>query len=162
MPTHAIRILGIYEDALTTSHAGDSITSLVLRLSSRPSEEWKSAFHLEWGMTSYLRKRNVQVGTVRVHGSSDVREGLVVHASPEDYVAIHRAHVELAVERANARVDHTDRLQNVTVSHAARTIRQINQEFYAAERPAPADRPATGRTEGAHDPAADAWRSTGR
>ncbi len=130
MSTDPIRILGIYEDAVATSHQGDSITAIVLRLSSPPDEEWATAFHLEWGKTNYLRKRSVRLGTVRVHDGDEVRHGLVVSASPEDYVAIHKEHVERAVERTNVASDRADRQQDVTVAAAQDAIRRINAEHY--------------------------------
>ncbi|MDT7856666.1 hypothetical protein RQM47_08445 [Rubrivirga sp. S365] len=134
MSTDHVRILGIYEDALATSHAGDHITTLVLRLSGDPSDDWISAFNLEWSRTDYLRKRSVHVGSVRVHNETEVRQGLVVHTSPEDYVSIHKPHVERAVERANAQAAWRDRQQDATVARANRTIRAINADYYAAGR----------------------------
>ena len=150
MPTDSVRVLGIHEDAVTTSHTGDHVTSIVLRLSGEPSEDWASAFALEWGRTSYPRKRSVHVGSVRVHNEADVRQGLVVHASPEDYAVLHRPHVERAVERANGGAGQRDRTEDETVARANRTIRAINAEAYGAaaktayEPPAVRDHPALG------------------
>lgn len=135
MPTEPIRILGIYEDAVATSQLGDSITAIVLRLSSVPDDEWKTAFHLEWGKTNYLRKRSVRVGAVRVYGDDQVRQGLVVSASPEDYVAIHKDHIERAVARTNAAADRADRQQDETVAAAQEQIRRINAEYYSQGGP---------------------------
>ena len=148
MPTEPIRILGLYEDAVATSQLGDSITAIVLRLSTQPDEEWATAFHLEWGKTNYLRKRSVRVGSVRVPGSEEARQGLVVSASPEDYVAIHKEHVERAVARTNVLADRADRQQDATVASAQEAIRRINAEYYGQGGPArvsrlggPVDRP---------------------
>ena len=132
MPTDHIRVLGIYEDAVTTSHTGDHVTAIVLRLSGEPSEDWVSAFNLEWSRTDYLRKRSVHVGTVRVHNETEGRQGLVVHTSPEDYVAIHKLHVERAVEQANAQAAQRDRQQDATVARANKVIRAINADYYGA------------------------------
>ena len=135
MPTEPIRIIGIYEDAVATSQLGDSITAIVLRLSGVPDEEWKTAFHLEWGKTNYLRKRSVRLGSVRIRNGDEVRQGLVVSASPEDYVRIHKEHVERAVARANVAADRADRQQDETVAAAQDAIRQINAEFYSQGGP---------------------------
>ncbi len=135
MSPDPIRILGLYEDAVATSHLGDSITAIVLRLSAPPDDEWTRAFHLEWGTTSYPRKRSVRVGAVRVYGGDEVRRGLVVSASPEDYVAIHKEPVERAVERANAAAGRADRPLDATVAAAAEAIRQINAEHYGTGGP---------------------------
>ena len=131
MPTDHVRVTGLHEDAVTTSQSGDHVTAIVLRLSGDPSEVWTSAFNLEWSRTHYLRKRSVEVGSVRVHGGAEGRRGLVVHASPEDYVAIHKHHVERAVAEANAQAAQRDRKQDATVARANRLIRSINADHYA-------------------------------
>ena len=152
MRTDHVRVLGIHEDAVTTSHAGDHVTTIVLRLSGDPSDTWTAAFNLEWSRTDYLRKRSVQVGSVRVHGGAEARRGLVVHASPEDYVAIHKLHVERAVAEANVQAAQRDRKEDATVARANRLIRSINADYYgggAAEgRPAPTGRRPAPRRDG--------------
>ena len=164
MTTDPVRVLGIHEDAVTTSHTGDHITAIVLRLSGEPSDEWVSAFALEWGRTEYPRKRSVHVGSVRVHNEAAVRQGLVVHASPEDYVVLHRPHVERAVERANALAGHRDGRQDETVARANRAIRAINAEAYGAgakaayEPPAVQEPPALGTRRNGRVPAGRAAR----
>ena len=136
MPTE-IRIAGLYEDAVSTSQAGDTITSIVLRLSEPPDEAWVEAFHHEWALTSYPRKRNARVGAVRVAGSTASRRGLVLFASPEDYVDKHKRYLEDAVLRANDRVrQRTDR-RDETIAEAARTIREINRTHYGDAAGAP-------------------------
>ncbi|PAP76805.1 hypothetical protein [Rubrivirga marina] len=130
-----IRIVGLYEDAVSTSQAGDTITSIVLRLSDPPDEAWVEAFHHEWALTSYPRKRNARVGAVRVSGSTAARRGLVLFASPEDYVDKHKRYLEDAVLRANDRVrQRTDR-RDETIAEAARTIREINRTHYGDAAP---------------------------
>ena len=133
MPTEPIRIAGVFEDAVATSHAGDHITSIVLRLSRPPDEAWTEAFHHEWALTSYPRKRSARLGSVHAHDTGVVRSGLVLSASPEDYVAIHRRHVEHAAERANERVRQRDRQRDRTVADAAHAIREINRAHYGAD-----------------------------
>ena len=135
--TPEIRIVGIYEDAVSTSQAGDTITSIVLRLSGPPDEAWVEAFHHEWALTSYPRKRNARVGSVRVASSTTARRGLVLFASPEDYVDKHKRYLEDAVLRANERVRQRDNQRDATVAEAARTIREINQMHYGDAPPAP-------------------------
>ena len=125
-----LRIVGLFEDAVSTSQAGDTITSIVLRLSEPPPEVWVEAFHHEWALTSYPRKRNARIGTVRVADSAGVRRGLVLFASPEDYIDKHKRYLEDAVLRANDRVRQRARQRDVTVAEAARTIREINQTYY--------------------------------
>lgn len=134
--TPEIRIVGIYEDAVSTSQAGDTITSIVLRLSGPPDEAWVEAFHHEWALTSYPRKRNARVGAVRVASSTTARRGLVLFASPEDYVDKHKRYLEDAVLRANERVRQRDNQRDVTVAEAARTIREINRTHYGDAPPA--------------------------
>lgn len=136
----ALRIIGIYEDAVSTSQAGDSITSIVLRLSDAPDEGWVEAFHHEWALTSYPRKRNARIGAVRVHGREGTRRGLVLFSSPEDYVDKHKRYLEDAVLRANGRVRQRASQRDATVAEAARTIREINRAHYgdtADETPEP-------------------------
>ena len=133
----ALRIVGVFEDAVSTSLAGDSITSIVLRLSEPPDEAWVEAFHHEWALTSYPRKRNARVGSVRVAGSAEARRGLVLFASPADYVDKHKRHLEDAVLRANDRVRDRASRRDATVAEAARAIREINQAHYA-DAPPPA------------------------
>lgn len=130
MPTDPLRISGLYEDAVTTSQSGDSITQIVLRLSSPPDEAWVEAFHHEWALTSYPRKRNARVGAFRVPATGGIRAGLVLSASPEDYVGKHKRHLEDAVERSNERVQEHDRQRDRTVAQAARAIREINRDHY--------------------------------
>ena len=132
-----LRIVGLFEDAVSTSQAGDSITSIVLRLSESPSEAWIEAFHHEWALTSYPRKRNARIGTVRVTGSTDVRRGLVLFASPEDYVDKHKRHLEDAVLRANDRVSQRAHRRDTTVAEAAQRIREINRTHYGSEAVVP-------------------------
>lgn len=145
MPASPIRVLGVHEDAIATSPADDRVVAIVLRLSDVPPEAWVSAFNLEWAKTSYLRKRSVHVGTLPAEDGP--RQGLVVHAPPEDYVSIHKPYVEIAVERANAAV-FADRPEGGAASRAARAIRQINAEYYGGDAPAEPD----GRPERASSP----------
>ena len=133
MPTAPLHVAGLFEDAVSTSHAGDHITSIVLRLSAPPDPAWVEAFHHEWALTSYPRKRAARVGTVRVAGGHATRTGLVLASSPEDYVAQHKRHVEAAVERANDRVRQRDRQRDETVAQAARAIREINRAHYGGD-----------------------------
>ena len=140
-----LRIVGVYEDAVSTSLAGDSITSIVLRLSAPPDEAWVEAFHHEWALTSYPRKRNARIGGVRVAGRADVRRGLVLFSSPADYVDKHKRYLEDAVLRANDRVAQRDSQRDATVAEAARAIREINRAHYA-------DAPQTPDAEGAAAP----------
>ncbi len=132
MPAEPLHIVGLFEDAVTTSLSGDSITSIVLRLSAPPDEGWIEAFHTEWALTSYPRKRNARIGTVRVEGSDAQRHGLVLFASPEDYVDKHKRHLEDAVARANERVLQHVRQRDVTLAEATRRIREINEAHYGA------------------------------
>lgn len=126
----ALRIVGIYEDAVSTSQAGDSITSIVLRLSDTPDEAWVEAFHHEWALTSYPRKRNARIGAVRIPARDEARRGLVLFSSPEDYVDKHKRYLEDAVLRANDRVRQRTSQRDATVAEAARTIREINRSHY--------------------------------
>ncbi len=130
MPTEPITIAGLFEDAVSTSTSGDSITSIVLRLSSPPDEAWVESFHHEWALTSYPRKRSARVGTVHVGASGLARTGLVLSASPQDYVGQHKEYLEAAVERANERQRQRDRQRDATVAEAARAIREINRTYY--------------------------------
>ena len=125
-----VQILGLYEDAVSTSQSGDAITSVVLRLSAAPDEAWTAAFHHEWALTSYPRKRNARVGSVRAHDDAELRHGLVLFASPADYVDKHKRHLEDAVARANERVRSHARTRDETVAEAAREIRRINRDHY--------------------------------
>ncbi|MEM0964362.1 MAG: hypothetical protein AAGK21_17680 [Bacteroidota bacterium] len=129
MPSPPIHISGIYEDAISTSQSGDSITSIVLRLSQTPDDGWTEAFHHEWALTSYPRKRNARVGSLRAE-RGPTRHGLVLFASPEDYIDKHKRHIEDAVSRANDRVRQRARQRDVTLADASRTIREINQAHY--------------------------------
>lgn len=129
MPTEPLSIVGLFEDAVSTSSSGDSITSIVLRLSAPPDEAWTEAFHHEWALTSYPRKRSARVGTVRPTGGP-ARTGLVLSSSPEDYVGQHKRYLEDAVERANERMRQRNRQRDETVAEAARTIREINRTYY--------------------------------
>lgn len=138
MSTTPICIRGLFEDAVTTSQSGDSITSIVLQLTTTPDEAWIEAFHHEWALTSYPRKRNARIGTVRVAGSAAVRRGLILFASPEDYVDKHKRYLEDAVARANDRVSQRARQRDVTLAEAAQQIRAINEAHYpAGEAPPP-------------------------
>lgn len=130
MPTEPISIVGLFEDAVSTSSSGDSITSIVLRLSHTPDEAWVEAFHHEWALTSYPRKRSARVGTVRARSGGPARTGLVLSSSPADYVGQHKDYLEDAVERANERQRQRDRQRDETVAEAARTIREINRAYY--------------------------------
>ena len=138
MPS-ALRIAGLFEAAVTTSLSGDSITSIALRLSDPPDEAWVEAFHHEWALTSYPRKRNARIATVRVDGA--LRPGLVLFASPEDYVDKHKRHLEDAVDRANERVAQRDRRRDRTIAEAARRIREINEAHYGDGLGPASDRP---------------------
>lgn len=131
-PMHAepLSIVGLFEDAVSTSSSGDTITSIVLRLSATPDEAWVEAFHHEWALTSYPRKRSARVGSVRVGAGGPLRAGLVLASSPQDYVGHHKAPLEAAVARANERVRLRDRQRDETVAEAARAIREINRAFY--------------------------------
>ena len=142
--TSDLRIVGLYEDAVSTSHAGNSITSIVLRLSAAPDEAWVEAFHHEWALTSYPRKRNARIGAVKVPGTADARRGLVLFASPEDYVAHHKRYLEDAVLRANDRVRQKLDQRDATIAEAARTIREINRTYYGDAPPSPTVRAAPG------------------
>jgi len=139
MTSEPLRIAGLFEDAVTTSLTGDSITSIVLRLTAVPEDGWIEAFHTEWALTSYPRKRNARIGTVRVEGSDAQRHGLILFASPEDYVDKHKRYLEDAVDRANERVRQNVRQRDVTLAEAARRIREINEAHYgdAASMPPP-------------------------
>ncbi len=139
-----LRIVGLYEDAVATSHAGDTITSIVLRLSAPPDEAWIEAFHHEWALTSYPRKRNARVGLLHVAGSDEARRGLVLFASPEDYVDKHKRHLEDAVCRANDRVRQRSDQRDATVADAVRTIREINRTHYGDPDAGPTMRAAPG------------------
>ena len=130
MPTAPLSIVGLFEDAVSTSSSGDSITSIVLRLSATPDEAWTEAFHHEWALTSYPRKRSARVGTMRASSSGPARTGLVLSSSPEDYVEHHKRYLEDAVGRANERVCQRNRQRDETVAEAARTIREINRAHY--------------------------------
>ena len=144
MLSEPIHIVGLFEDAVTTSQSGDSITSIVLRLSASPDEAWTEAFHHEWALTSYPRKRNARIGSARVQGSEALRRGLVLFSSPEDYVDKHKRYLEDAVERANERILQRARQRDVTVAEAARRIREINEAHYgpaAALPPPPTEAP---------------------
>ena len=132
MLSEPIHIVGLFEDAVTTSQSGDSITSIVLRLSASPDEAWTEAFHHEWALTSYPRKRNARIGSARVQGSEALRRGLVLFSSPEDYVDKHKRYLEDAVERANERILQRARQRDVTVAEAARRIRAINEAHYGS------------------------------
>ncbi|MGB3543331.1 hypothetical protein [Rubrivirga sp.] len=125
-----IQILGLYEDAILTSQAGDAITSIVVRLSATPDEDWREAFNHEWALTSYPRKRNARVGQLRAEGTGEIRRGLVLFATPQDYVDKHKRHLEDAVARANDRLSQRVKLRDGTIAEAARMIRQINQDHY--------------------------------
>ncbi len=140
----ALRIVGLYEDAVSTSQAGDLITSIVLRLSEPPDEAWVEAFHHEWALTSYPRKRNARVGAIRVSGTDEARRGLVLFASPQDYVDKHKRYLEDAVLRANDRVRQRADQRDATVAEAARTIREINRAHYGGGDTGPALRAAPG------------------
>ena len=142
--SHALRIVGLYEDAVSTSQSGDSITSIVLRLSATPDEAWVEAFHHEWALTSYPRKRNARVGAVRVAGTTEARRGLVLFASPADYVDKHKRYLEDAVLRANDRIRLRTDQRDATLAEAARTIREINQAHYPDEAPGSTLRAAPG------------------
>ncbi|WP_420454839.1 hypothetical protein [Rubrivirga sp.] len=139
-----LRIVGLYEDAVATSQAGDTITSIALRLSAPPDEAWIEAFHHEWALTSYPRKRNARVGVLRVAGSDEARRGLVLFASPQDYVDKHKRHLEDAVARANARVRRRTDQRDATLAEAVRTIREINQTYYGDTDAGPTMRAAPG------------------
>ena len=143
MPSE-LRIVGLHEDAVSTSHAGDSITSIVLRLSAPPDEAWAEAFHHEWALTSYPRKRNARVGAARVPGSAETRRGLVLFASPHDYVAHHKRYLEDTVLRANDRVRQRLDQRDATIAEAARAIREINRTYYGDETTGPVLRAAPG------------------
>ena len=130
MPAEPPSIVGLFEDALSISSSGDSITSIVLRLSATPDESWTEAFHHEWALTSYPRKRSARVGTVRTDGRGPERTGLVLSSSPEDYVAHHKRYLEDAVARAGDRVRQRDRQRDETAAEAARAIREINRTYY--------------------------------
>ena len=130
-----LRIAGLFEDALTTSITGDAITSIVLRLSEPPDEAWTEAFHHEWALTSYPRKRSARVGAVRSADGTAVRRGLVVAASLEDYVTHHRRHLEDAVLRANDRVRQRLSTRDETLYQATRAIREINRTHYDGDAP---------------------------
>ncbi len=129
MPSSSICVAGLFEDAVSTSPSGDHITTIVLRLSAIPDQEWVEAFHHEWALTSYPRKRNARFGSVQVP-SGPPRTGIAFSSSPQDYVAIHRRHVEGAVERANDRVRQRDRQRDRTIAQAAEAIREINRAHY--------------------------------
>lgn len=141
MPSE-LRIVGLYEDAVSTSHTGDSITSIVLRLSAPPDEAWAEAFHHEWALTSYPRKRNARVGSARAPGSSEARRGLVLFASPQDYIAHHKRYLEDAVLRANDRVRQRLDQRDATIADAARAIREINRTYYSEDSDGPTLRAA--------------------
>lgn len=143
MPSE-LRIVGLHEDAVSTSQSGDTITSIVLRLSGPPDDAWVEAFHHEWALTSYPRKRNARMGSVRVPGSAESRRGLVLFASPEDYVAHHKRYLEDAVLRANDRVRQRVDQRDATIAKAARTIREINQAHYPDAPQGPTLRAAAG------------------
>ena len=130
-----VQILGLFEDAVLTSQAGDAITSIVLRLSATPDEDWREAFNHEWALTSYPRKRNARIGQLRAEGTGEVRRGLVLFATPQDYVDKHKRHLEDAVARANDRVRQRIQRRDGTIAEAARAIRQINQEHYGDDPP---------------------------
>ena len=131
-----LRITGLFETAVTTSLAGDAITSIALRLSAHADDAWVEAFNHAWALTSYPRKRNARVATVRMEGRP--HQAVVLFASPEDYVEKHKRHLEDAVTRANERVALRDRRRDATVAEAARRIREINEAHYGAStRPAP-------------------------
>ena len=130
MYTEPLSIVGLFEDAVSTSPSGDSITSIVLRLSAAPDETWVEAFHHEWALTSYPRKRSARVGSVHVGADGPLRTGLVLASSPQDYVCHHKRPLEEAVERANERVRQRDRQRDQTVAEAARAIREINRAHY--------------------------------
>ena len=135
MLSEPIRIAGLFEDAVTTSQSGDSITSIILRLSAPPDEAWTEAFHHEWALTSYPRKRNARIGTARSLRNEVLRTGLILFASPEDYVDKHKRHLEDAVARANERILQRARQRDVTLAEAARRIREINEAHYGAPAP---------------------------
>ncbi len=126
----SISIAGLYEDAVATSQAGDAITQIVLRLSEPPSEDWIEAFHHEWALTSYPRKRSARIGTVRIPGSVAIRRGLLLSSSPQDFVDKHKRHLEDAVLRANDRMQQRDRQRDMTIAEAAQVIREINRAHY--------------------------------
>ena len=128
-----IRIAGLHEDAVTTSILGDAITSIVLRLSAQPDEAWVEAFHHEWALTNYPRKRSARVGAVRAADGTALRSGLVVAASPEDYVAHHKRHLEDAVLRAHDRVRQRLSRRDETLAQAAEAIREINRAYYGPD-----------------------------
>ena len=130
MPSAPLRVIGLFEDAVSTSPSGDHITTIVLRLSATPDQDWIEAFHHEWALTSYPRKRNARWGSVHTPTSGTVRTGLILSSSPQDYVDKHRRYVEDAVERANDRVRQRDHQRDRTVADAARTIREINRSHY--------------------------------
>ena len=135
MPAEPLRIVGLFEDAVSTSPSGDHITTIVLRLSARPDDDWVEAFHHEWALTSYPRKRNARVGSVHVYDTGALRTGLILSCSPQDYVEHHRRYVEDAVERANERVLQRDRQRDRTLAEAARAIREINRSHYGDAGP---------------------------
>lgn len=129
MPSEPIRIVGLFEDAVSTSASGDHITTIVLRLSAVPAEDWTEAFHHEWALTSYPRKRSARWGSVHA-ASGAMRTGVILSSSPQDYLDKHRRYVEDAVERANERVRLRDRLRDRTLADAAQAIREINRSHY--------------------------------
>ena len=133
-----ISILGLFEDAVATTQSGDAITQIVLRLSEPPSEAWIEAFHHEWALTSYPRKRSARIATVRFPGTTAVRRGLVLSSSPEHFVLHHKRHLEDAVTRANDRLVQNDRQRDATIREAARAIREINRAHYGQGDAGPA------------------------
>ena len=147
MPTEPFHIVGLFEDAVSTSASGDQITTIVLRLSGTPDEDWTEAFHHEWALTSYPRKRSARWGSAHAT-SGDLRTGLVLSCSPQDYIDKHWRHVEDAVERANERVRRRDRQRDRTVAEAARTIREINRSHYGGAAPEAAETPQPGGLSG--------------